>query len=218
MTALKKLGLLTQNPTTRSYALGPHVLAWAGVYSANLDVRNAALPILENLRMVTRETISLYILEGDDRVCVERMESPQNVRIVTRVGKRLPLYAGSAGKVMLAFLPEERQEAILSSGQLNPLTEKTIVDPEALRSDLARIRQQGYAVSDGEWILDAAGVAAPIFDHNGEVIAGVSISGPSSRFSADLIEKYASRVTQAALQISKEMGYLPEVLSTIETR
>ena len=207
MSAMKELGILSQNPNTRVYSLGARVLSWAGVYTANLDVRTVALPPLQELYHDTNETVSLYVLDGNERVCVERWESSLNVRIVARVGRRLPLYAGSAGKVFLAFLPEERREQILSEVELEPLTRKTIVDPVALRRELVKIRNQGYGVSEGEWILDASGVAAPVFDQDGAVVAVVTISGPSQRFTRAVVAGYIPRIMEVAAGISKDMGY-----------
>lgn len=208
MVAMKELGILSQNPATKAYSIGPRVLTWAGVYLATSDIRNVALPYLHELQQETRETISLYVLEDNERVCIERLESTQNVRFVApRVGRRLPLHAGSAGKVMLAFLADARRENIISSGSLSRLTEKTIVDPDKLREELAVIRQQGVAVSDGEWILDAAGTAAPIFDRNGDVIAALTISGPTQRFTEDTLPGYIEKVIRTARQISLGMGY-----------
>lgn len=207
LAALKECGVLSQNPTTHLYSLGGKVLSWAGVYTASLDVRNKALPALEELWRNTQETISLYVLEGNERVCVERMESPQNVRIVARVGRRLPLYAGSAGKVFLAFLPPARRDQILDETRFEPLTPRTIVNRFELLTELEKIRQQGYAVSYGEWILDAAGVAAPIFDQHGEIAAALTISGPAQRFTAEKVAEYSCEVKRVAAQISFEMGY-----------
>lgn len=206
MTTLKELGILSQNPETRAYALGGKVLAWAGVYTATLDVRNRALPILEELYRKTSETISLYVLEGNERVCVERFESPHNVRIVARIGLRLPLHAGSAGKVFLAYLPEQRREEIIQSAPLVPFTSKTIVDPDLLRNEIHKIRQQGYAVSNGEWILEAAGVATPVFDQTGEIAAAVTISGPAQRFDEEHVQRYIDMLLCVTQKISLEMG------------
>lgn len=207
MIALKELGVLKQNPTTQQYALGGRVLTWAGVYTTSMDVRNIALPALQEIHHSTQETISLYILEGDERVCVERLESPQNVRIVARIGRRLPLYAGSAGKVFLAFLSPQRCEEILSRTIFQPLTEKTIIDKGKLLEELEKIRRNGYAYSSGEWLLDASGVAAPVFSQTGEVVAAVTISGPSQRFTEILIQQYAHEVLRVARHISIEMGF-----------
>jgi IclR family KDG regulon transcriptional repressor len=207
LSAMKELGVLRQNPVSRTYALGGRVLAWAGVYMATLDVRDRALPVMDELHRVTRETISLYVLEGDERVCVERMESTENVRIVQRVGRRLPLYAGSAGKVFLAFLPPWRRDEILARVPMEPLTPSTIVDHDSMLDELKRIRQTGYAISFGEWITEASGVAAPVFNQKGEIIAALTISGPTQRFTEEKVMRYASEVTRVANQISQEMGY-----------
>jgi DNA-binding IclR family transcriptional regulator len=207
LTSLKDLGILSQNPKTRAYSMGPRVLSWAGAYNASLDLRNQAMPAIHELHESTRETISLYVLDSDERVCIERLESPQTVRIVARLGRRLPLYAGSAGKVMLAFLPGKEQERILTQAPLAPLTEKTITDPDALRRELAKVRKKGCAVSYGEWITDAAGVAAPIIGQFGELLGALSISGPAARFNKENVETYCAQVKRVAAQISERLGY-----------
>lgn len=207
LAALKALGVLSQNPQTRTYSMGARVLTWAGIYNTTLDIRNRALPFIHELHQSTRETISLYVLDGSERLCIERLESPQTVRIVTRIGKRLPLYAGSAGKVILAYLPEARQKEIIDLDKLVPLTDKTIVDPAALRRELEKVRQSGCSVSFGEWISDAAGVAAPIFHYDGEVIGALSISGPVGRFTDDIVRGYCVEVKDVAARISASLGY-----------
>ena len=113
MAYMKEIGILNQDSESHLYMMGSKVLAWAGIYTVTSDVRTIALPVMVRLQEQTRETISLYILEGNERVCVERLESPETVRIVARIGRRIPLYAGSAGKVFLAFLSEKRREMIL---------------------------------------------------------------------------------------------------------
>lgn len=206
LAALKELGVLSQNPDTRAYSMGPRVLSWAGIYNSTMDIRNRTIRAIEGLHESTRETVSLYILEGDERVCIERLESPQGVRIVARLGRRLPLYAGSGGKAMLAFLPPERQEKILFSSPLVPLTNKTITNPTDMLREIEIVRERGFAISFGEWIEDAAGVAAPIFNQQGEVIAALSISGPIQRFGPENVEKYSIEVKRVAEQISVSLG------------
>jgi IclR family transcriptional regulator, KDG regulon repressor len=210
MASMKDLGVLSQNPVSHAYSLAGKVLSWSGVYVTSLDVRNKAVPVMERLHSETLETISLYVIEGNERVCVERLESPHNVRIVARVGRRLPLYAGSAGKVFLAFMSQARRKAILDTTNFEPFTPKTFIDRIALEEELAMIRDNGYAVSVGEWILEASGVAAPIFDQNGEVLASLTISGPAQRFTPEKIQVYVSKVTSVACSISRDMGYIED--------
>jgi IclR family transcriptional regulator, KDG regulon repressor len=206
MAEMRLIGILQQNSATRGYALGARILAWSGVYMDALDLRTVALPIMEDLRRASGETITLYLLDGNERLCVERMESRNTVRMVSRVGRSLPLYAGAAGKAILAYLPPERVDEFFNTVEPRPLTPHTLVEPAALRAELAHTRKRGYAVSDGEWIIDAAGVAAPIFNKGGEVVGSVSISGPSSRFTASKIQQYAADIVQAAGQISQFLG------------
>lgn len=207
MMALRELGILNQNQATKVYSMGSRPLVWAGVYLASLDVRSIALPHMENLHRATEETISLYVLDGEERICVERLESTQNVRIVARIGRRLPLYAGSAGKTFLAYLSESRREAILSTIDLAPFTVNTIISREQLRMEIQTIRSQCYATSHGEWMADASGVAAPVFGQSGEILAVITISGPSQRFDDQAIESCKQELLQAAGQISSALGY-----------
>jgi len=207
MASMRELGVLCQDPITRTYSLGGRVLAWYGVFNANLDVRERALAYMQALQQDSGETVSLYILEGNERVCVERRESSKSVRIVQRVGRRLPLHAGSAGKVFLAFLSADRREQILSETVFTAFTEKTIVDIDQMQEELVLIRQQGFAESIGEWLIDASGVAAPIFNKRSEIEAVLTISGPGQRFTADRIKQISQQVTQAAGQISRDMGF-----------
>lgn len=209
MAYMKEMGILNQDTESRQYMMGSKVLAWAGIYTVTSDVRTVALPVMVRLQEQTRETISLYFLEGSERVCIERLESPETVRIVARIGRRIPLYAGSAGKVFLAFLPENRCEMILRDIDLVPMTERTITDLDALRANLDQIRQKGYAVSRGEWIIDASGTAAPIFDQRGQITAAISISGPGQRFTDEKIKEMADLLVKEAAQISFELGYYP---------
>lgn len=209
MAAMKELGILNQDPESLAYMMGSKVLAWSGIYTVTSDVRSLSLPIMVRLQEQTRETISLYVMEGNDRVCVERLESLETVRIVARVGRRIPLYAGSAGKVFLAYMPEARRDEILAGIKLIPMTKRTITNVEELRTNLSKIQRQGYAVSKGEWVLEASGVAAPIFDQFGRITAALTISGPSQRFTEEKIHEIAALVKPAAEEISRELGYYP---------
>jgi IclR family transcriptional regulator, KDG regulon repressor len=206
---MKEHGILNQDPETLQYMMGSKVLEWAGIYTVTSDIRSISLPVMVRLQEKTRETVSLYVLEDNERVCVERLESPETVRIVARVGRRIPLYAGSAGKVFLAFLPEEHRESIFSNLDLKPITERTITDVRKLRTELEQIKKLGYAVSKGEWVIDASGVAAPIFDQRGSIIAAMTISGPTQRFTNPVIKEIAALVLEEAKKISFELGYYP---------
>lgn len=207
MVSLKDLGLLRQDPETRKYTLAGKVLAWAEVSGATLDIRVLAQPFIQDLQRITGETISLYVLEGTHRVCVARLESDQNVRVVARVGRNIPIYAGSAGKLFLAYLDDREREEVLKQANLEPITPYTITDIEELRHQATMIKQQGYAVSHREWTVDASGVAAPIFNQRGQMVAALTVSGPTQRFDSANLEKIKKACIRAALHISRLLGY-----------
>ena len=207
--SLRELGLLVQDMETRQYALAGKILAWAEVYTATLDIRRVALPYIYDLQRLTGETISLYVREGKQRVCVERVESEQNVRMVARVGRYIPLHAGSAGKLFLAYMTEDQQQAFLETEALQAFTPMTITDPEQLIAECQQIVKQGYSLSHGEWTADASGVAAPIFNQRGQMIAAMTISGPTQRFTPNKIEKFSQNCIHNVMQISRLLGYTP---------
>jgi DNA-binding IclR family transcriptional regulator len=207
MAAFKELNILNQNPSTRAYSLGGKVLAWAGVYTSSLDVRTIALPFMHELLTSTQETISLYVVEGGERLCVERLESSRAIHYSARIGRRLPITAGAAGKVLLAFMPAPQREGILNATEWNRYTDNTIAKPEAFRLQLESIRSKGYAVSMGEWQSDAAGVAAPILGAGGTILAALTISGPIQRYTPDVIDAFAAEILKITRSISAQMGY-----------
>jgi DNA-binding IclR family transcriptional regulator len=163
--------------------------------------------MLEELHRLTRETVNLYVLDGDERVCVDCIESPQRVRVIVQVGERMPLHAGSAGKAILAFARPELIEQILER-PLERMTPQTITSRKKLLAELQHIRDCGYAVSLGERFVDAIGLAAPIFDAHGNVVAALNVAGPNMRFTDAEVEKFAPKVIQLANQASRGLGYI----------
>lgn len=215
---LHSAGILAQDRTTRRYRIGPKVLQWSSVYISRLDLANEALPILEELHRLTRETVSVYVLDGTERVCLQRIESPERVRVVVRPGERMPLHAGSAGKAMLAFMPRDMIDRVLSQ-PLEQMTNRTITVRKRLLEELATVRSRGYAVSYGERFEDAIGLAAPIFDRNGSVVASLNVAGPNMRFTNASVDKFAPQIMQLAARISQALGYarpVPNPLSGVK--
>lgn len=206
LTTMTSLGILTQDRDSHRYRMGSKVLSWSAVYMSNLDLRAEARPYMEGVYKETKETVSLYLLDGNTRVCIERLESPHTVRMVARVGERMPLYAGASGKTLLAFLPLDKREEILPKIQLERLTDKTIVDMHALQDELTLIQKRGYAISLGERVEGASSVAAPIFDAGNRVVAAMNISGPTTRFTKQKIQAYAELLVGATSRLSAAMG------------
>ncbi|HET8678761.1 MAG TPA: IclR family transcriptional regulator [bacterium] len=206
LSALRDLGYLQYDRATRHYRLGYKLLERGYVVSEQIDLRPIARPHLEGLRDETRETVSLQVVDGNEGIYVEKLEPLAGFRLWTRVGMRRPLHAGCSMKVLLAHLPPDRMQQILGRG-LQKLTPLTITDTEALLKDLALIRKQGYSATFGESHEGVHGVAAPIRDHTGRVVASISVLGPASRMPRGRIQELVTKVTRSAAAISRDLGY-----------
>jgi IclR family KDG regulon transcriptional repressor len=206
LATMRSAGVLSQDPVTRCYMIGPKVLTWSAIYTSGLDIRNRARPALEELHRATSETISLYILDGDERICVDRIESQENLRMTTRVGERLPIHIEASGKIFLAFVPPVLREQVISRVYKKSSASGKLSSRETLLDDLKKIQAQGYAVSHGESTVGASCVSAPVFDATGKPIAAITVSGPTIRMTDDKISEYASLVIVVARQVSQAMG------------
>jgi DNA-binding IclR family transcriptional regulator len=207
---LEAAGFLTATDDAR-FELGP---AAAGLGTAAMrfhaaSVIDVAGPVLDRLSAETRETVHLFVRRGDRAVCVDRRESPQSVRLVSILGRSLPLHAGAVPKAMLAWLPEaERADVIAGLDALPAFTERTFRDPEALLAELEAIRERGHATSDEDFDASARGVGAPIFGADGEVVGGVSVGGPSYRIDDATLERFADLIRTAAHDISRRLAHV----------
>lgn len=172
----------------------------------DLSVRDAALPVMRELRKETGETAHLMVLQGDRAVLIEKVETEHPIRAVITLGSGVPLHGSSNGKAMLAHRSPDEVRAIIGD-HLDRYTEKTIVDWDEFMAELARVRERGWATNDGEWRTDIAAVASPIFDHEGRTQASLSISTPGSRMTPELRPTYGALVTEAAQRISATLGY-----------
>jgi DNA-binding IclR family transcriptional regulator len=204
--SLTARGMTAYEASSREYRLGPTIAALGARAMRESDLRSAALAALRRLRDETGETATLTSLVPNGRVYLDQFEGVHEIKMRVELGRRFPLHAGSSGKCMLAFLPAEEQDRVLA-GRLDALTADTVVDPVALRAELAGIRMRKYAASAGERQADAASVAAPVFGLSGEVIGAISACGPRYRLTADFAERIAPQVTAAAAQISQRMGW-----------
>jgi DNA-binding IclR family transcriptional regulator len=206
LATLESEGLLERVPSTDKYRLGFMLVRLAGQVTHFGDVREAARPILLDLAERSRETVHLAILDGDEVVNVEQLSGPHMVREASWVGRRTPLHCVANGKALLAFLPAAQVDRILA-GPLPRPTERTIADPRRLRKELALVRERGYAQALGEVEEGLHGVAAPIRDAAGAVIASVSASGPSYRVTTDRLPELGALVVEAGAKISARLGF-----------
>jgi IclR family KDG regulon transcriptional repressor len=196
-----------QHPDTRKYQLGFRFLFAGQVVQRRLDLLREAGTILDQLRDETDETVHLVIRREQEPMCIGERQSSHRLRFFADVGMRLPWHAGSASKLLLAYLPPAQQEQILSDGPLIAYTSNTITDPEQLRRELESICRDGYATSDAEMSIGTRAVAAPIRDHSGAVVATVSVVGPAERLKNERMPTVTQQVIAAARRISARFGF-----------
>ena len=208
LATLEVRGYIEQDRKSGNYRLGIKTFEIANVFLHHRGLRRQARPILEGLVSKCDETANLAILDGSDVIYVLMHETSQTVRIVLRLGQRLPAHCTAAGKAQLAFESADRLQLLFKDTPLRKLTENTIVSPEALREPLREVAKVGFALDNEEFELGARRLAVPVRDYSHKVVASVGLSGPLSRFSMERIEKeLVPLVKEAGEKISERLGY-----------
>lgn len=206
---LENAGYLERNVSTNRFRLGARIHQLAGSSSPTTDVRIVARPVMLELVETSRETATLGVREGGDIVTIDVVDGLNFMRMATRVGMRTQMHASAVAKAILAFMPPDELDELLRDWPLTVLTPNTITEPAALRDTLAEVRQRGYALDLEELEVGLRCVAAPIRDPAGEVVAGVSISGPRHRMTDDAMRRFGPLVRAAGEQISARLGTPP---------
>lgn len=209
LTTLVAEGLVEQDPHTGGYRLGIVVYELGEAVKVHMDLHAAAGPVLVQLREQTGESSQIGVLDGDEVVYVDRLESAHSLRLFTETGRRVPAHGTSSGKVLLAHRPDAEREAFLAR-PLAALTPHTVTDPAALRDLLAAVRARGWAEAVNEREIGVASIAAPIRDLHGAVVAAVSIGAPVARFGAVPRRRHARALVEAGEAISRRLGWTPE--------
>ena len=199
-------GLLRALPgDRRRYQLGLRLLDLGERVKQGLNLRQVALPFMQELRERTGESVYLAVRDGWEGVIIERVEASRNLRLFAGVGLRIPLHGGASAKVLLAWAPSDEVEAMIRAG-LPRRGPNTITDPERLRAHLAQIRRNGYARSHSELDDGATGIGAPIRDYSNEVCGGLSLAGASYRFPERVMPRLIREVVLTAKRISDALG------------
>lgn len=208
LSTLESEGLVAQEPRDGTYRLAVGLLALAGPLINYRGFGTIAFPLLKELRDTVQETVALNVAQDLHHVVVQVLPSPLPVRFVLDVGAAAALYLGAVGRAILAHKPEEVWERVIAETGLEPVTEKSITDPAALRRNLRQVRSVGYAVSFGERVRNAASIAAPVFDFGGDCVAAVSILVPEARGSDRYLAGLAAALTATTSKVSRALGYV----------
>jgi DNA-binding IclR family transcriptional regulator len=175
------------------------------------DLITIVRPFLEKISNQTRETAFLAVPSGDQIVFIDKVEPMQAIRYSAQIGTRRPLYCTAHGKIALASRSETDLERYIAMTRFEARTDKTIVDPAALRKELAKVRRQGFSISDGEFTQEAYGISVGLVaGSHGELIGMISAVGPTSRMRPQRRE-FASLLTELARQISVQCAELATV-------
>lgn len=207
--SLEEMQFLEKGPDAK-YRLGLVFLKFGSLVSSRLDLRHIAYPIMKALHDEVEEAVNLIVRQGDEAIYIEKIDLKQKVRLYTAVGRKSPLYAGACSRVILSFLPDAEMRAYVQNTELKPFALGTITDKQLLYQSIEKARQDGFTVSHSELENYTSAIAAPIFNHLGEVVAGISIAGIEANYQGDHVAFFAEKAIVAADEISRQLGYVNE--------
>ena len=208
LATLESRGYIEQNKATENYRLGLKALELGQTFIKQMGLLRQAKPILEKIVGSCNETSYVAIFKEGSVVYLDVVETDMTVRVVSRVGSRLPAYCTASGKVHLAFMSDEEVNELYPTRQLKGYTSTTITDREQLKEVLKKVADQGYAIDDEEMDLGVRCVAAPIRDYTRRIVGALIISGPTMRLSDERITKELIPLMQgSAEELSSRLGY-----------
>lgn len=206
---LKSIGYL-EEVDRRRFRPGLKAISLARAALGSRELPELALPYLQQLRDAVKEAVNMSLLDGTEIVYVARILSDHLITLRLYVGSRLPAYATSMGRAILAYLPEAEADAILVKSDLRPVTDRTITDRRRLKAELQRIKARGYAINDQEMAIGLRGVAAPILSSSGRPVAAINLSIPRPFVTGEVESALAPRLLETSRTISalvQELGH-----------
>jgi DNA-binding IclR family transcriptional regulator len=204
---LEQLGYVQQDQNTGKYSLGLKLFELGQVVHSRMDLRTIARPYLQELARKYEETVHLAVLSKGEVVYIDKVDGSRSIRIASQIGGRNPAYCTGVGKVLLAGLPAAEIEKVISTRKLERYTANTITEPSLLKEHLDKVRGCGYALDQEEIEVGLSCVAAPIKNHRGLVVAGISLSGPTHRMATSGVQQITGDLIETARLISSQLGY-----------
>ncbi|MDG4648512.1 IclR family transcriptional regulator [Roseibacterium sp. SDUM158017] len=210
LVTLQARGLVEFDPGPQLWHIGPRAFLIGARYLRRTSLVERARPVLRHLMERTGETANLGIAREGDVLFVSQVETHASIRAFFPPGTLSPMHASGIGKAILANMPSERRAQLFRMGEPVRFTPRTLVAPDLLEADLAETRARGFAIDDEEKTEGMRCIAAPVFDLHGEVVAGISVSGPSARVTHAEIGRLAEAVCEAARALSAVLGARPD--------
>lgn len=206
LVTLAEQHLVEQDEMTGKYRLGLAIYDLGAAVATGLDLHEAVMPSMEQLRAATGETVQVAVLDGREVVYIERLDSPNTLRLFLEVGRRNWAHCTGTGKLLLAYLSPYELDQILDGWELPAITSQSITEHDALRKELAMVRANGYAHNLGESELGVLSVSGPIRDITGRVRAAISVAGPQQRMEP-MLDKITLAVLEMAAVASRRLGW-----------
>ncbi len=205
-TTLTLRGYAERDEGSKAYRLSPKLLSLAHQASGAERITSLAAPILTSLRDITGETALLGTLSGQQGVVLDQVPSSHPVKVVVEIGHSFPLHTAAPAKAIIAYLPVDRQDALIASTTFTRKTRHTLTSAQSYRRELEQVRELGFAFDRGEESETFACAAAPIFDRHHHPIAALWISGPSDRVTEANLPTIAQFVKAHAADLSTKLG------------
>ena len=207
LNTLCRRGIVDKMEDDGRYRLGMKLLYLGNTLREKTRLRSVAWPFMKKLAGKASETVELSIMDRDQLILIEQIDAARDVRVHSGVGRAYPYFhAVSVGKVYLAHMDPDRRDEILERLGLPAVTMWTITDRRELERELSRILQEGYASENQEVLKGVRRVAAPIYDHQGQIAGCLSLAAPLPRFKVRDFKKLGKMVKKACDEISKELG------------
>lgn len=206
---LIKYDFLRYNLQSKQYSLGLKLFELGGIVFSSFSIRRVAFPHLSGLQSKLGRTVFLGILLNDELVYIDKREDPRNpIQFSSQIGTRRPPYFGMLGQILMAYLPDGEVNRILKKTPLRASTKKSLTNVREFKKRLQRIREQGFYIDKEEALEGVTGIAAPIRDYSGEVIAGVGVGFIASSVDSNGTKKIIEELCETGNRISQEMGYI----------
>lgn len=204
LSTMRETSVVAQDAEGR-YMLGIRLFEYGCTLSSSWDIIETAKPFIQHLSYHTGEAVFLSILDRGEVITLDRAENRIGLPMSAEMGCRLPVHCTSQGKLFLSYMTEQEQDALLHRSELKAYTRHTITEKNQLQKEFAKIREQGYAIENGEYKVGLRSVAAPIFDVNGNVRYAIGIIGMFRQLETDRFEKAVQVVRETAEKISNEL-------------
>jgi IclR family transcriptional regulator, acetate operon repressor len=206
LTTLEKRRFVAFDQSDNMWHVGRQSFAIGSAFIRRRNFVAPALPFLRRLRDVTHETANLGVVDDGEVIVLTQVESREIMRAITKVGGRAPMVTSGIGKAILATYPDEDVVAIIQRHGMRRLTSKSVVRAGELRDALARVRLEGYAVDDQEFLMGLRCVAAVVYNDQAEALAAISVSGLASRVPQERVPELGRLVRDTAEELTLALG------------